>query len=106
MDTLKSIFGRQTARQHIFKGISRTLTTIFLRTSRLSSKLESVEFTDKTPETYLKEVLMSKQQLKLLATTLAEKPRQQKPVIQAEGKLTEAQLEAIAGGAPETSPTK
>ena len=49
---------------------------------------------------------MSKQRLKLLATTIAEKPSQQKPVIQAEGKLTEAQLEAIAGGGPETSPNK
>ena len=49
---------------------------------------------------------MSKQQLKLLAATISEKPRQQKPFIQAEGKLTEAQLEAIAGGGPETSPTK
>ena len=41
---------------------------------------------------------MSKQKLKLLATVTPEKPHQQKPLIQVEGKLTEAQLEAIAGG--------
>ena len=40
---------------------------------------------------------MSKQQLKLLARTTPEKPRHDKPFIQIEGKLTEAQLEAIAG---------
>ncbi len=32
---------------------------------------------------------------KLTATTTSEKPRQQKPLVQVEGKLTEAQLEAI-----------
>ena len=42
---------------------------------------------------------MSKQQLKLLATTTPEKKRPEKPFVQAEGKLTEKQLEAIAGGA-------
>ena len=35
---------------------------------------------------------------KLTATTTPEKPRQQKPFVQVEGKLTQAQLEAIAGG--------
>ena len=33
---------------------------------------------------------------KFTATVTSEKTRQQKPVIQAEGKLTQAQLEAIA----------
>ena len=42
---------------------------------------------------------MFKQKLKLLANVTPEKPRQQKPFVQVEGKLTEAQLEAIAGGA-------
>ncbi len=41
---------------------------------------------------------MSKQQLKLLVRTTPEKSRPQQPFIQIEGKLTEAQLEAIAGG--------
>ena len=41
---------------------------------------------------------MFKQQLKLLATVTPEKTRQQKPFVQVEGKLTEAQLEAIAAG--------
>ncbi|MGK7873173.1 MAG: hypothetical protein AB4426_07625 [Xenococcaceae cyanobacterium] len=35
---------------------------------------------------------------KFTATATPEKPRQQKPFVQAEGELTEAQLEAIAGG--------
>ena len=39
---------------------------------------------------------MFKQKLKLLAIVTPEKPRQQKPLVQIEGKLTEAQLEAIA----------
>ena len=47
---------------------------------------------------------MSKQKLKLLATTVPKKPRPQKPFVQMEGKLTQAQLEAIAGGGIETSP--
>ena len=42
---------------------------------------------------------MSKQKLKLLATTTPEKPRPQQPLVQLEGKLTEEQLEEIAGGA-------
>ena len=42
---------------------------------------------------------MSKQQLKLPASTTPEKPCPEKLFIQAEGKLTEAQLEAIAAGA-------
>ena len=41
---------------------------------------------------------MFKQQLKLLAIVTPEKPRQQKPLVQIEGKLTQAQLEAIAAG--------
>ena len=42
---------------------------------------------------------MSKQQRKkLTATTTPEKPCQDKLFIQAEGELTEEQLEAIAGG--------
>ena len=42
---------------------------------------------------------MSKQQReKFTATVTPEKPYQQKPLVQVEGKLTEAQLEAIAGG--------
>ncbi len=46
---------------------------------------------------------MFKQQLKLLATVTPEKTRQQKPFVQVEGKLTEEQLEAIAGGAADDS---
>ena len=42
---------------------------------------------------------MFRQQLKLLATVTPEKPRQDKPFVQIEGELTEAQLEVIAGGA-------
>ncbi len=38
---------------------------------------------------------MSKQQLKLLATATSEKPCQHKSLVQVEGELTEAQLEAI-----------
>ncbi len=41
---------------------------------------------------------MSKQKRKLLATVTPEKPRQEKSFVQVEGELTEAQLEAIAGG--------
>ena len=41
---------------------------------------------------------MSKQKLKLLATTTPEKPSQQKLFVQVEGELTEEQLEVIAGG--------
>ena len=41
---------------------------------------------------------MSKPKLKLLATATPEKPSLQKPLVQVEGKLTEAQLEAIAAG--------
>ena len=42
---------------------------------------------------------MSKQKRsKLTATATLGKTRQEKPLVQAEGKLTEAQLEAIAGG--------
>ncbi len=41
---------------------------------------------------------------KLTATTTSEKSRQHKPFVQIEGELTEAQLEALAGGGPETSP--
>ena len=40
---------------------------------------------------------MFKQQLKLLAIVTPEKPSRKKPFVQVEGKLTEAQLEAIAG---------
>ncbi len=40
---------------------------------------------------------MSKQKLKLLARTTPEKPRHDKPLVQIEGKLTQEQLEAIAG---------
>ena len=35
---------------------------------------------------------------KLTATTTPEKPRPQQPLVQVEGELTEAQLEAISGG--------
>ena len=35
---------------------------------------------------------------KLTVTTTSEKPRQHKPFVQVEGKLTEAQLEALAAG--------
>ena len=35
---------------------------------------------------------------KLTAITTPEKTRQQQPLVQVEGKLTESQLEAIAGG--------
>ena len=42
---------------------------------------------------------MSKQQLKLPASTTPEKPCPEKLFIQAEGELTQAQLEAIAAGA-------
>ena len=44
---------------------------------------------------------MSKQKRKLLATATPatpEKTRQEQSLVQLEGKLTEAQLEAIAGG--------
>ena len=42
---------------------------------------------------------MSKQQPeKFTATATSEKPRQEKPFVQVEGELTEAQLEALAGG--------
>ncbi|MGK7875089.1 MAG: hypothetical protein AB4426_17860 [Xenococcaceae cyanobacterium] len=42
---------------------------------------------------------MAKQQReKFTASATQEKPRQEKPFVQAEGELTEAQLEAIAGG--------
>ena len=41
---------------------------------------------------------MFKQKLKLLANVTPEKPRQEKPFVQVEGKLTEGQLEAIAAG--------
>ena len=41
---------------------------------------------------------MFKQKLKLLARTTPEKSRPQQSFVQIEGKLTEAQLEAIAGG--------
>ena len=41
---------------------------------------------------------------KLTVVTTPEKNRPQQPSIQIEGKLTEAQLEAIAGGGIETSP--
>ena len=41
---------------------------------------------------------MFKQQLKLLATATPEKPRTEKPLVQVEGELTKAQLEAIAAG--------
>ena len=41
---------------------------------------------------------------KLTVTTTPEKPRPQQPSIQVEGKLTQEQLEAIAGGGIETSP--
>ncbi len=37
--------------------------------------------------------------LPLTAAAISEKPRQKKLFVQVEGKLTEAQLEAIAGGA-------
>ena len=49
--------------------------------------------------TSLKEELMSKKQReKLTARTTPEKPRPQQPFVQIEGKLTQEQLEAIAGG--------
>ena len=35
---------------------------------------------------------------KLTANVTPDKPRQEKPLVQLEGKLTEAQLEAIAAG--------
>ena len=41
---------------------------------------------------------MSKQKLKLLATTIPEKSCHDKPLVQVERELTQAQLEAIAGG--------
>ncbi len=41
---------------------------------------------------------------KFTITTKPEKIRQDKPFVQIEGKLTQAQLEAIAGGGIETSP--
>ncbi|MGK7875088.1 MAG: hypothetical protein AB4426_17855 [Xenococcaceae cyanobacterium] len=42
---------------------------------------------------------MAKQQReKFTATAIPEKPRQDKPFVQAEGELTEAQLEAITDG--------
>ena len=41
---------------------------------------------------------MSKQKRKLLATVTPEKPSLQKPLVQIEGELTQAQLEAIAAG--------
>ena len=42
---------------------------------------------------------MSKQKTsKLTASVTPEKPRHDKPFVQVEGKLTEAQLEAIAAG--------
>ncbi len=48
---------------------------------------------------------MSKQKRdKFTATTTPDKNRPQPPLVQLEGKLTEAQLEAIAGGGIETSP--
>ena len=40
---------------------------------------------------------MSKQKPKLLATVTPEKTPPEKSLVQVEGKLTEAQLEAIAG---------
>ena len=43
---------------------------------------------------------------KLAVTVTPEKTSQDKTFVQVEGKLTEAQLEAIAGGGPETSPTQ
>ena len=47
----------------------------------------------------LKEELMYKQQPeKFTATVTPEKHRQEKPFVQAEGELTQAQLEAIAAG--------
>ncbi len=39
---------------------------------------------------------MFKPKLKLLTTATPEKPSQEKPFVQVEGELTEAQLEAIA----------
>ncbi len=41
---------------------------------------------------------MSRQQLKLLARTTPEKSRHDKPLVHIERKLTQEQLEAIAGG--------
>ena len=41
---------------------------------------------------------MSQQREKFTATTTSEKPRPQQSFVQLEGELTEAQLEAIAGG--------
>ena len=50
---------------------------------------------------------MSKQKPeKFTASVTSEKPRQEKPFVQVEGELTQAQLAAIAGGGPETSPNK
>ena len=42
--------------------------------------------------------MFKQQREKLSATATPKKNRQDKPFIQAEGELTEAQLEAIAGG--------
>ena len=42
--------------------------------------------------------MLKQQRKKLTARTTPEKPRPQKSFIQLEGKLTEAQLEAIAAG--------
>ncbi|MDJ0589132.1 MAG: hypothetical protein QNJ72_03935 [Pleurocapsa sp. MO_226.B13] len=47
---------------------------------------------------------MFKQKPEKPTATTPEKTRQQKPFVQVEGKLTQAQLEAIAGGGIETSP--
>ena len=41
---------------------------------------------------------MSKQKQEKLSATTPEKNRQEKPVVEIKGELTEAQLEAIAGG--------
>ncbi len=51
--------------------------------------------------------IMSKQKReKFTATATPEKICSEKPFVQVEGELTEAQLEAIAAGGPETSPRK
>ena len=48
---------------------------------------------------------MSKQRAeKLMARKVPDKTSPQQPLVQIEGKLTEAQLKAIAGGGIETSP--
>ena len=48
---------------------------------------------------------MSIQKLEKLTTSVTQKNiRQEKPFVQVEGELTQAQLAAIAGGGPETSP--